>query len=74
MLLLSFFPIRFSIMEKERTVDDLVPEYFRLYHEMELEDVIDIKAFQQAVEGYRRIDPENKGVITVIDYSKTSDR
>ncbi|MCC8143449.1 MAG: murein L,D-transpeptidase catalytic domain family protein [Tannerellaceae bacterium] len=71
LLLLQFvFPVQFNSVEKTKVNDELLPDYLSLYHEMQLDGIIDLKAFQQAVEGYKKVDPENKELITLIDYTK----
>ena len=43
-----------------------------LYMEMNLQQVINYTAFEQAVLGYNRIDAKNKNILTLIDFSKPS--
>lgn len=43
-----------------------------LYHDMQLEGVVNWKAFQQAVTGYLKITERKKDVLTLIDFSKPS--
>ena len=43
-----------------------------LYKEMELENVINYDAFEQAITGYNKLDVKNKDIITLIDFSKPS--
>ncbi|MCD8042752.1 MAG: murein L,D-transpeptidase catalytic domain family protein [Tannerellaceae bacterium] len=58
----------------EVIIEDRMPpiDAVQLYKEMELEDIIDWRAFEQAIEGYEKINPEKKEVLTLIDYSKSS--
>ncbi len=44
----------------------------QLYEEMQLDGVINVDAFDQAMEGYQRLNPDKKDIITLIDYSKPS--
>lgn len=43
-----------------------------LYSEMGLSDLIDECVFKQAITGYRRVDCDKKGILTLIDFSKPS--
>ncbi len=47
-------------------------DYSQLYSDMQLEGVINYTAFEQAIEGYNKIDVKRKDIITLIDYSKPS--
>ena len=42
------------------------------YHAMQLEGVVNWKAFKQAVTGYNRIKGRKREVLTLIDFSKPS--
>lgn len=44
----------------------------QLYLDMQLEEVVNYDAFQQALAGYQRIDRKNKEILTLIDFSKPS--
>ena len=43
-----------------------------LYHSMQLEGIVNWKAFRQAVEGYEKIGNRKRDVLTLIDFSKPS--
>ena len=43
-----------------------------LYHEMQLEGIVNWEAFRQAVTGYLKISGKKKEVLTLIDFSKPS--
>lgn len=47
-------------------------EVVSLYHSMQLEGVVNWRAFKQAVTGYNRIKNRKRGVLTLIDFSKPS--
>ena len=47
-------------------------ETARLYRSMQLEGVVNWKAFRQAVEGYGKIRGRKRDVLTLIDFSKPS--
>jgi len=44
----------------------------QLYNEMHLDNVLNYKAFEQAFTGYMSLDVKNKGIITIIDFTKPS--
>ena len=54
----------------EFTQQDYNPE--TLYDEMNLEGVIDYTAFKRGVEGFKKINPDRKDVLTLIDFTKSS--
>lgn len=47
-------------------------EVVSLYHSMQLEGVVNWRAFKQAVTGYNRIKKRKRDVLTLIDFSKPS--
>lgn len=44
----------------------------KLYKEIDLENIVDYNAFEQAIVGYNQIKPKTKGILTLIDFSKPS--
>lgn len=44
----------------------------KLYSEMKLDTLINFKAFEQAILGYNSLKVKNKGILTLIDFSKPS--
>lgn len=44
----------------------------KLYDEIGLEDIVNYKAFEQAILGFHLVDRKNKDIIAVIDFSKPS--
>ena len=53
----------------ERTAASDVEAYASLYRSMQLEGVVNWKAFRQAVAGYYKIDNRKREVLTLIDFS-----
>jgi len=49
-----------------------ISECQSLYEAMQLDDVVNFTAFEQAMSGYNKIDAKNKDIITLIDFSKPS--
>ena len=49
-----------------------VDECANLYASMQLEGIVNYKAFRQAVEGYRKIENRHRDILTLIDFSKPS--
>ena len=47
-----------------------VDECANLYAFMQLEGIVNYKAFRQAVEGYRKIENRHRDILTLIDFSK----
>ena len=56
----------------ERTAASDVEAYASLYRSMQLEGVVNWKAFRQAVAGYYKIDNRKREVLTLIDFSRPS--
>ncbi len=50
----------------------VVSETEILYNDMQLHDIVDYKAFEQAMVGYKKVEAKNKNILTVIDFSKPS--
>jgi hypothetical protein len=44
----------------------------KLYRQMKLEKKISFPAFDQAITGYNKLNPKNKNIITLIDFSRPS--
>ncbi len=81
-LLLFLFPTYFLNVEKSildaQTIEGVrtdmeceLTEYQQLYAEMQLEDLVNYTAFEEALIGYQQIHSE-KPVMTLIDFSKPS--
>jgi len=74
--LLLFFGILFfaglDASCRAEAVSDASINLKDIYQEMNLSNVVGFKAFEQAITGYQKINPANKRVITVIDFSKPS--
>lgn len=56
----------------ERAAASDVEAYASLYCSMQLEGVVNWKAFRQAVAGYYKIDNRKREVLTLIDFSRPS--
>jgi hypothetical protein len=60
--------VAYQVKEILENTDDVVS----LYHSMQLEGVVNWRAFKQAVTGYNRIKNRKRDVLTLIDFSKPS--
>lgn len=56
----------------EPALNSIAPECRALYQDMGLEKEINYIAFEKAYTGFKKIDKENKGIITLIDFTKPS--
>lgn len=56
----------------ERAASSDVEAYASLYRSMQLEGVVNWKAFRQAVAGYYKIDNRKRELLTLIDFSRPS--
>lgn len=56
----------------ERAASSDVEAYASLYRSMQLEGVVNWKAFRRAVAGYYKIDNRKREVLTLIDFSRPS--
>ncbi len=72
-------PLTWLIESKAETVVAETPcdstettRYERLFHEMHLDSIVNYTAFEQAVEGYEKIQNKKRPVLTLIDFSKPS--
>ncbi|MGV8093371.1 MAG: murein L,D-transpeptidase catalytic domain family protein [Mangrovibacterium sp.] len=52
--------------------DASVPGWRELYFSMGLQEIIPVKAFEEAMTGYRAIREKQKEILTLIDYSRPS--
>ena len=74
-LLLIFGILFFAGLDtscRAEAVADASADLKAIYQEMNLNNVVGFKAFEQAITGYEKINPTNKRIITVIDFSKPS--
>lgn len=71
---LFFFllPVSYSSEKNVLLPAPAVSDCQQLYDEMHLENTINYTAFEQAFEGYKKIDEKNKDIITLIDFTKPS--
>lgn len=49
-----------------------VSECYQLYSDMQLQDLVEYKAFEEAYTGYKKIKDVKKSIITLIDFTKPS--
>ena len=74
-LLYSFYSYFFLVAyfwAASRQIASDVEAYASLYRSMQLEGVVNWKAFRQAVAGYYKIDNRKREVLTLIDFSRPS--
>ncbi|MGA6116943.1 murein L,D-transpeptidase catalytic domain family protein [Sphingobacterium anhuiense] len=61
-----------EIHKKEITVKKKISKVDALYESMNLKDVVNYKAFKEAMEGYRLLPAKNKDVLSIIDFTLPS--
>lgn len=73
-LFICFFSVIVGVASPKVYLEPVAPiqDSSELYHEMHLENVVNYKAFENAIIGYNTIPVKNKEVITLIDFSKPS--
>lgn len=71
-LFLLFIPASFSSMSRPEPRASVTSSCRQLYMEMELEEVVNYAAFEQAVAGYNKIAQKDKEILTLVDFSKPS--
>ena len=72
-ILFLFLPCTLFLGGKSSdSTPDSVEAYASLYRSMQLEGVVNWKAFRQAVAGYYKIDNRKREVLTLIDFSRPS--
>lgn len=71
-LLLVFLPIGSFFYEGEKEISSSISSYYQLYDELQLEDMLTYKAFEQAISGHEKIEVSNSDIITIIDFTKPS--
>ncbi|MDR1517203.1 MAG: murein L,D-transpeptidase catalytic domain family protein [Dysgonamonadaceae bacterium] len=69
--LLSPFCIENRASEPDKSLAD-ASESALLYEEMNLEELINFKAFKSAYEGYKKLSKDNNSLLTLIDFSLPS--
>lgn len=70
MLFLSYSPV--SITGRVDVGVAAVSQTEALYDEMRLDGIVDYTAFEQVMQGYKRIDGIRKEIITLVDFTKPS--
>lgn len=74
-LLFLFIPVNYSSTRNIAPVvtpTSILSGCQVLYADMNLENIVDFTAFQQAITGYNKIESKNKDILTLIDFSKPS--
>jgi len=71
-LIFILIPIGYTSTSVNIEKDIDISDSQELYSELELIGKVDYVAFEQAMEGYKKIDAKKKNIITLIDYSKPS--
>lgn len=74
LLILILLPVTYSYTHDMGTEQPVaaIPDSYRLYNEIGLENEVCYDAFEQAVKGYAKIDSRKKNIITIIDFTKPS--
>jgi len=73
LLLLFFIPANNLFVKGTGFINDvLVTNVYELYCEIGLSDMVNYKAFKQAIAGYSCIEGRKKDILTLIDYSLPS--
>lgn len=71
-LLFSFIPVNYTLTRSSAYLQPVQSPYRKLYADMNLENIINYSAFEQAISGYNKIEVKNKDIITLIDFTKPS--
>lgn len=71
-LFLLFIPVNFSTMRSSEPRIQEVSSCRQLYNEMQLDEIVNYKAFEQAIAGYNKIEDKTKEILTLVDFSKPS--
>ena len=71
-LLFSFIPVNYTLTRSTAYLQPVQSPYRKLYADMNLENIINYSAFEQAISGYNKIEVKNKDIITLIDFTKPS--
>jgi hypothetical protein len=64
--------LNLSIVKGKELSFDHIPDSRLLYIEMQLDNIVNYKAFAQAIAGYNKIGTKNSHIVTLIDFSKPS--
>ncbi len=72
--LLFFLPVSYSGNKSRKPIllISTTSECEKLYYDMQLENIINYDAFEQAFVGYKKIEKKNRDIITLIDFTKPS--
>lgn len=71
-LFLLFIPANFSSRVSTEPRVQAISSSRQLYQEMQLEEIVNYDAFEQALAGYEMIEGRKKDILTLIDFSKPS--
>ena len=71
-LCILLIPSGYSFHPKNQDENPTVDLCYQLYMDMQLDTLVEYKAFEQAIVGYHTIDAKNKNIITLIDFTKPS--
>ena len=71
-IFIFFIPASYSSNRNLLSPAPAISEHYKLYSDMQLQNVINYDAFEQAIIGYEKINARNKDIITLIDFSKPS--
>lgn len=74
-ILLFLLPAGYSATTIDKEPVLLIPtisECEKLYADMQLENIVNYAAFEQAFIGYNKIEEKNRNIITLIDFTKPS--
>ena len=69
-LLIAF--LNFPLIKGEELTPAYIPDSKQLYVEMQLDDVVNYKAFVQAIAGYNKMKTKSNHIVTLIDFTKPS--
>lgn len=82
LIIITFFLTSFNLtktpLQKVHTVEIPItsehnkPDFAQLYEEIQLENVLNFEAFEQALSGMEKINPDKKDIITIIDFTLPS--
>lgn len=72
LFILLLLPFRFSMLDPGNTGTFCVSKSHDLYSAMELEGTVSFKAFEQAYDGWKKVNGAKPDLLTLIDFSKPS--
>jgi len=72
LLILFILPVTHCSKQNKVLSFPQLPDCFQIYSDMQLENVVDYKAFEEAYIGYTHVNSLDKNIITLIDFTKPS--